>query len=126
MYSAIQKIGEDLIQHQFVKNKNIKTKFTIVRFVMSLDPVVQNSYIFKTVSKWSTFNCDKQKSYKIFMSISEAVQLVINASYLNNRGVKIYALDMGKQIYIYEIAKNNKINKTLQDKTNPNEKSLLK
>jgi FlaA1/EpsC-like NDP-sugar epimerase len=38
------------------------------------------------------------------MSISEAVQLVINASYLNNKGVKIYALDMGKQIYIRDIA----------------------
>ena len=41
------------------------------------------------------------------MSISEAVQLVINASYLNQGGVKIYALDMGEQINIYEMAKRD-------------------
>jgi len=39
------------------------------------------------------------------MSISEAVQLVINSSFLNKKGIKIYALDMGEQIKIYDIAK---------------------
>ena len=39
------------------------------------------------------------------MSISEAVQLVINASYMNKKNLGIYALNMGKQIFIYEIAK---------------------
>ena len=39
------------------------------------------------------------------MSISEAIQLVINASYFNKKGADIYALDMGKQINIFELAK---------------------
>ena len=39
------------------------------------------------------------------MSISEAVQLVINASYINKKDLRIYALNMGKQIFIYDIAK---------------------
>ena len=39
------------------------------------------------------------------MSISEAIQLVINASYFNKKGVQIYALDMGEQINIFELAK---------------------
>ena len=42
---------------------------------------------------------------RYFMNISEAVQLVINASYINKSGVKIYALDMGEQISILSIAK---------------------
>ena len=37
------------------------------------------------------------------MSISEAVQLVINASYLNKESIKTFAL-MGEQLYIYKIA----------------------
>ena len=39
------------------------------------------------------------------MSISEAVQLIINASYYNAKGIKIFALDMGEQLNIYDLAK---------------------
>ena len=39
------------------------------------------------------------------MSISEAVQLIINSSYLNDERFNIFALDMGKQIRIYDLAK---------------------
>ena len=42
---------------------------------------------------------------RYFMSTSEAVQLVINSSFLNKSGLKIYALNMGEQIKIYDIAK---------------------
>ena len=38
------------------------------------------------------------------MSISEAVRLVINSSYINKSGFKIFALNMGKQLKIYDIA----------------------
>ena len=63
-----------------------------------------------------------KKASRYFMSISEAVQLVINASYLNKGGVKIYALDMGKQINIFDIAKRiiRLSGKTFQNKLNPN------
>ena len=39
------------------------------------------------------------------MSTEEAVQLVITAATFNKKGIKIYALEMGKQIRIYDIAK---------------------
>ena len=41
---------------------------------------------------------------RYFMSISEAVQLIINSSYLNGKYFNIFALDMGDQIKIYDIA----------------------
>ena len=42
---------------------------------------------------------------RYFMSTEEAVQLVITAATFNKKGIKIYALEMGKQIRIYDIAK---------------------
>ena len=38
------------------------------------------------------------------MSISEAVQLVINASYMNKSELRIFALNMGEQLFIFKIA----------------------
>ena len=118
-----KKIGEDLIQQHFVSKKNIKTKFTIVRFgnvIGSSGSVIP--IFFKQLSNGQPLTVTSKKATRYFMSISEAVQLVINASYLNNNGVKIYALDMGSQINIYEIAKRiiRLSGKTLQDKDNPN------
>ena len=62
------------------------------------------------------------------MSISEAVQLVINASSMNENDIKIYALNMGEQIYIKKIAERiiRLSGKTIQDKNNPLEIFLLK
>ena len=55
------------------------------------------------------------------MSISEAVQLIINASYYNTKGIKIFALDMGEQLNIYDLAKRiiNLSGYTLKSKSNP-------
>ena len=54
------------------------------------------------------------------MSISEAVQLVINASYMNKDDLKIYALNMGEQILIYKIAERiiRLSGNTVKDKKN--------
>mgnify|MGYP005664762347 FL=1 len=56
------------------------------------------------------------------MSISEAVQLIINASYYNTKGIKIFALDMGEQLNIYDLAKRliYLSGYTLRGKSNPN------
>ena len=101
-----KKIGEKITSNLFLENVNrIKTNFTIVRFgnVIGSSGSVIPIFLDQINQKVSlTLTHNKVKRY--FMSISEAVQLVINASYLNNKGVKIYALDMGKQIYIREIA----------------------
>ena len=54
------------------------------------------------------------------MSISEAVQLVINSAYLNKKGLKIYVLDMGDQIKICNQAKVIQLSgNTLKSKRNP-------
>ena len=54
------------------------------------------------------------------MSISEAVQLVINASYMNKSDLKIYAFNMGEQIYIHKIAERiiRLSGNTVKDKKN--------
>ena len=117
-----KKFGERIIQN--VKfNKSLKNiSFTIVRFgnvigssgsviPIFLDQIVKNKVV--------TVTNKKVKRY--FMSISEAVQLIINASYYNKKGIKIFALDMGEQIKIYDLAKRiiKLSGYTLRTKSNP-------
>ena len=101
-----KKLGEKLIKYYYSKNLNIKTNYTIVRFgnVIGSSGSVIPIFINQVANKVPvTVTSSKAKRY--FMSTSEAVKLVINSSYLNNKGVKIYALDMGDQINILWIAK---------------------
>ena len=118
-----KKFGEQIVFDQLIKNKNkIKTNFTIIRFGNvigssgSVIPIFLNQI---RQNKPLTVTHKKVKRY--FMTISEAVQLVINASYLNKKGIKIYALNMGKQIYIKTIAERiiRLSGKTLKDSKNP-------
>ena len=118
-----KKFGEKIVCDQLIKNKNkIKTNFTIVRFGNvigssgSVIPIFLNQI---RQNKPLTVTHKKVKRY--FMSISEAVQLVINASYLNKKGIKIYALNMGKQIYIKTIAQRiiRLSGQTFKDSKNP-------
>ena len=118
-----KKIGEELIQQKFQLKNKLKTKFTIVRFGNVIGSSGSVIPIFlKQLSNNQPLTVTSKKASRYFMSISEAVQLVINASYLNQGGVKIYALDMGEQINIYEMAKRIIMlsGKTLQSKKNPN------
>jgi FlaA1/EpsC-like NDP-sugar epimerase len=102
-----KKIGEKILIDLFYRFKNkCNTIFTIVRFGNvigssgSVIPIFMNQ-----IESTSSLTVTSKKVTRYFMSISEAIQLVINASYFNNKGVEIYALDMGKQINIYELAK---------------------
>ena len=102
-----KKIGEKIISDLFLRfKKKYKTIFTIVRFGNvigssgSVIPIFLNQ-----ITNMSFLTVTSKKVTRYFMSISEAIQLVINASYFNKKGVEIYALDMGKQISIYELAK---------------------
>lgn len=54
------------------------------------------------------------------MSISEAVQLVINTSYMNKRNLRIFVLNMGKKIFIHKIAERiiRLSGKNVKDKKN--------
>ncbi len=100
-----KKFGEKLIQYEHFKNKS-KTNFTIVRFGNVIGSSGSVIPIFlKQISNNLPLTVTHKKVKRYFMSITEAVQLVINASHLNQNGNKIFALNMGLQIYIYELAK---------------------
>ena len=102
-----KKMGEELIKNIYFKfKKDLKTVFTIVRFgnvIGSSGSVIP--LFLNQISDMTPLTVTSKKVTRYFMSISEAVQLVINASYFNHKGVKIFALDMGKQINIYDMAK---------------------
>lgn len=118
-----KRFGEKIIQNEFLKNKkNSKTNFTIVRFgnvIGSSGSVIP--IFFKQISNNLPLTVTHKKVKRYFMSISEAVQLVINASYINKKNLRIYALNMGKQIFIYDIAKRiiRLSGKTIKNKNNP-------
>ena len=102
-----KKYGEKILIDLFFRfRKKYNTIFTIVRFGNvigssgSVIPIFLNQ-----ISNMSPLTVTSKKVTRYFMSISEAIQLVINASYLNKKEVEIYALDMGKQINIFELAK---------------------
>tara|TARA_X000000950_G_scaffold280018_1_gene373793 strand:- start:122 stop:1522 length:1401 start_codon:yes stop_codon:yes gene_type:complete len=101
-----KKCGEMMVKYS-MQNKNKKiTKFTIVRFGNVIGSSGSVIPIFlKQISRQKVLTVTHKNVERYFMSISEAVQLVINSSYLNEGGFKIFALDMGDQIKIYEIAK---------------------
>tara|TARA_X000000950_G_scaffold247616_1_gene306020 strand:- start:3808 stop:5676 length:1869 start_codon:yes stop_codon:yes gene_type:complete len=102
-----KKLGEIIVGYfYFSFSKTKKINFTIVRFGNVIGSSGSVIPIFLDQIKNSTSLTVRSKNAKrYFMSINEAVQLVINAAYLNKKGIKIYALNMGKQIKIYDIAK---------------------
>jgi len=102
-----KKFGEYLVSQYFhQKSKSYKGNFTIVRFgnVIGSSGSVLPLFL-KQVQNNQPLTVTHKKVKRYFMSISEAVQLVINSSHLNKNGLKIYALNMGSQINIYDIAK---------------------
>ncbi len=106
MLGYTKNYGEKIIKYEYLKNKKKKnTNFTIVRFGNvigssgSVIPIFLNQ-----IKKKQPLTVTNKKARRYFMSISEAVQLVINASYLNKESIKTFALNMGEQLYIYKIA----------------------
>lgn len=119
-----KKFGERLIKLEYLKNKkNYSTNFTIVRFGNVIGSSGSVIPIFlDQISKGIPITVTNKNAKRYFMSISEAVQLVINASYMNKNDIKIYALNMGEQISIYKIAERiiRLSGKTIKTKENPN------
>ena len=118
-----KKLGEKLIQNIKFSKFQKNTNFTIVRFGNvigssgSVIPIFLNQ-----IEKKQYLTVTNKKVKRYFMSISEAVQLIINASYYNTKGIKIFALDMGEQLNIYDLAKRliYLSGYTLREKSNPN------
>jgi len=119
-----KKFGEKIIQYEYSKNKNkTTTNFTIVRFGNVIGSSGSVIPIFLSqILKDLPLTVTHKKVKRYFMSISEAVQLVINASYMNKGNLRIFALNMGKQVYIHKIAERiiRLSGKTVKDKKNKN------
>jgi len=100
---ATKKIGEIIIQEDASK---YGTKYSCVRFgnVLgsrgSVVPLFQ-----KQIALGGPLTITHPDVKRYFMSISEAVQLIIQAGTLGNKG-EIFVLDMGEPIKIQELAKD--------------------
>ena len=114
-----KKIGEMLVSSYYKKNKS---KFTIVRFGNVIGSSGSVIPIFlDQIKKQQALTVTHKDVKRYFASISEAVQLVINSTYLNKKGLKIFVLNMGEQIKIYDIAKRiiQLSGNTVKSKKNP-------
>ncbi len=100
---ASKKIGEIIIQENASKSS---TKYSCVRFgnVLgsrgSVVPVFQ-----KQIARGGPITITHPDVKRYFMSISEAVQLIIQAGTLGDKG-EVFVLDMGEPIRILELAKD--------------------
>jgi len=100
---ATKKIGEIIIQEDASKGS---TKYSCVRFgnVLgsrgSVVPLFQ-----KQIALGGPLTITHPDVKRYFMSISEAVQLIIQAGTLGNKG-EVFILDMGEPIKIQELAKD--------------------
>jgi len=100
---ATKKIGEILIQEIAAKSA---TRFSCVRFgnVLgsrgSVVPLFQ-----KQIARGGPITITHPDVIRYFMSISEAVQLIIQAGTIGNQG-EIFVLNMGEPIRILDLAKD--------------------
>lgn len=101
---ASKRIAE-LIINQIQRES--KTKFISVRFGNVLGSSGSVVPLFeKQIKSGGPITVTSPKATRFFMTIPEAVQLIIQASAMSKEGGKIYILDMGKQYKIIDLAKD--------------------
>lgn len=99
---ATKLIGEQIIVNA---NKKGKTKFAAVRFGNVLESSGSVIPIFrKQIADGGPVTVTDSKMTRFFMSIPEAVQLVLHSTVLE-KGGEIFVLEMGEQVKIDEIAR---------------------
>jgi len=110
----------ELILQAFDKQTN--TKLSMVRFGNVLDSAGSVLPLFrKQINQGGPLTVTHKEIIRYFMSIPEAVQLVIQAGAMANGG-EVFILDMGEPINIMEMAKKMIYSSGLvpKDKENPN------
>ncbi len=89
----------------YFNEKKLKTKFSIVRFGNVLESSGSVIPEFKQqILKGGPINVTHEKITRYFMSIEEAVILVLKSSQIS-KGGEIFLLDMGKPVKIIDLAK---------------------
>jgi len=116
---ASKRICELIIN--YLASKNSKIKFSSVRFgnVIGSSGSVIPIFI-EQIKKGGPVTVTHEKMERFFMSISEAVSLVLHSVYYS-KGGEIFILDMGNSVNILDLAKKliNRLNLTIRDKNNP-------
>jgi len=95
------------IAEQYISaiSQNSSVRFLSVRFGNVIGSTGSIFRIFKEqISKGGPVTVTDSKASRYFMTIPEAVQLVLQAAHLGNGG-EIFVLEMGEPINIYELAK---------------------